>query len=278
MKTNLKLNLIALGLLTAQTTLAASIPNIAGEPKLFGSWELTKFEIISTDGTTVPFCENSTGIIIYEKSGHMSVSINCGEHGADKVPSKKSPGDDYGGMLFYAGSFEIQGDSVVHHITNSSHTSLIGKDAIRKVETLTDTDLVLTGKFGSGGQTLRIEWIRESTSSSISSENQIGLLTYLKLKPGTEDSFKKEFAKIIAPSRSEPGNIAWYVQQSQDDPTEIVFYTRWVNQQALDSHLKSPPLAEYIANTAGMLASGYPKLVRYRPIDTAIDVTTELGE
>jgi len=278
MKTNLKLNLIALGLLTAQTTLAASIPNIAGEPKLFGSWELTKFEIISTDGSTTPFCENSTGIIIYEKSGHMSVSINCGEHGADKVPSKKSPGDDYGGMLFYAGSFEIQGDSVVHHITNSSHTSLIGKDAIRKVETLTDTDLVLTGKFGSGGQTLRIEWIRESTSSSISSENQIGLLTYLKLKPGTEDSFKKEFAKIIAPSRSEPGNIAWYVQQSQDDPTEIVFYTRWVNQQALDSHLKSPPLAEYIANTAGMLASGYPKLVRYRPIDTAIDVTTELGE
>jgi len=55
-----------------------------------------------------------------------------------------------------------------------------------------------------------------------------------------------------------------------------------VNQQALDSHLKSPPLTEYIANTAGMLAPGYPKLVRYHPIDmaidTAIDVTTELGE
>lgn len=95
---------------------------------------------------------------------------------------------------------------------------------------------------------------------------QIGLLTYLHLKPGTEFAFKNELAKIIIPSRSEPGNIAWYVQQSQQDSTQIVFYTRWANQAALDFHLQSPPIVKYIHNTERLLAEPV-RLIRFTPLD-----------
>lgn len=97
-------------------------------------------------------------------------------------------------------------------------------------------------------------------------EEQIGLLTYLHLKPGTEAAFKKELAKIVAPSRAESGNIAWYVQQAEEDPSRIVFYTRWVDQASLDWHLQSPIIVEYIQKTAGFLAEPV-QLVRFKPLD-----------
>ncbi len=99
--------------------------------------------------------------------------------------------------------------------------------------------------------------------------DEISLITYLKIKPGTETSFKAALNKIIKPSLAEPGNIAWFVQESVKDPTMIVFFTRWKNEGALQTHLKSKPLVEYIAETAPFLELGYPQLVRFNPIDQA---------
>ena len=98
-------------------------------------------------------------------------------------------------------------------------------------------------------------------------QGEVALLTYLKLKPGTEPAFMTELKKIVDPSRAEPGNIAWFVQQANDDPTNVVFYTRWRNEEALRIHLASPPLVDYIAKTAPFLEPGYPQLVRFHPLD-----------
>jgi hypothetical protein len=84
----------------------------------------------------------------------MSVSINCGP----KTNDMSRPADAYGGMLFYAGSFEIQGNSVTHAIKNSNSVGLMGTTVIRKVEELTKSTLVLTGKLD--GDSLRIVWRR----------------------------------------------------------------------------------------------------------------------
>ena len=105
-----------------------------------------------------------------------------------------------------------------------------------------------------------------ASSGVARADGSIAVLTYLHLKPGTEGAFRKEVAKIIAPSRSEPGNIAWFVQESETDPTQVVFYTRWKDQAALTWHLKSPPLVEYIQRTAELLAEPV-KLVRFQPLD-----------
>ncbi len=216
--------------------------------KLTGTWDLKDFVLISQDGEESLFCEGAKGKIIYEHGGGVAVAINCED------PEK---------FLFYSGTFEIKGDDVIHEITNSNRADLIGKKLSRKIE-LTDTRLLLTGRFGNGS--LRIEWTKPLQTASKESRENLAYLTHLKLKPGTQDAFLKEVKKIVAFSRSEPGNIAWFVQQSIDDPTEVVFYTRWVNQAAIEWHLSAPPLAKYIQNTSVLLAEP-AKLTKYRPLD-----------
>lgn len=105
------------------------------------------------------------------------------------------------------------------------------------------------------------------TTYASQGQNELAVLTYLKLKPGSEAKFMTALNKIVKPSIAEPGNIAWYVQQSVSDPTNIVFYTRWRNEEALQTHLKSQPLVDYISETAPLLEPGYPRLVRFHPID-----------
>ncbi len=92
------------------------------------------------------------------------------------------------------------------------------------------------------------------------------VLTVLRLKPGTHQKFYQEVRKIVAFSRAEPGNLAWYVQQSVEDPSEIVFFTRWVDQAALDWHLNAGPVARYIERSNALLARPV-RLLKYRPLD-----------
>jgi len=109
--------------------------------------------------------------------------------------------------------------------------------------------------------------LAEFAASADTGDSEVAVLTYLKLRPGTEVKFMASLNKIVKPSLAEPGNIAWYVQKSVTDPTNIVFYTRWRSEDALQSHLKSKPVADYIAETAALLAPGYPQLLRFHPID-----------
>ncbi len=122
-----------------------NIPSLEEKKLLFGAWTLRKFTIISKEGKKVPFCDGAKGSIMYQESGSMSVSINCAD------PAK---------FLFYAGKFRREGNSLMHSISNSNLQYLIGTDVVRSIEALTDRSLVLGGKFGGDGQTLRIEWER----------------------------------------------------------------------------------------------------------------------
>lgn len=223
------------------------------EARVLGNWELEEFVILS-QGEESDYCAGAAGSILYERSGHMSVSINCD-------PSE-------GKHLFYAANFEIKGDTIFHQVTQASDLKLVGRRLPRKVEKLTETSLVLTGPFGTQGDTLRIVWKRDSAPTPVATSESLAYLTHLKLKPGTQEKFLQEVKKIVEFSRSEPGNIAWYVQQSVEDPTEIVFYTRWVNQAAIEWHLSAPPLKNYIERSAELLAQP-AKLVKYRPLDLA---------
>jgi quinol monooxygenase YgiN len=257
MKTKRTFKLFGAGLLL--TMIAQSNVAVAGyDGRLLGGWNLTDFVMISPEGKETTFCKDMSGIILYEKSGHMSVSINCG------VQSEKVPADDYGNQLFYAGTFTVSGDEVSHKITNTSAPSLMGKVLVRKVSKLNDRVLVLTGKFGTKGESLRIAWKKEVEEKK--ADAPVAYLTRLKLKEGKEKEFLKEVKTIIEFSRSEPGNIAWFVQQSKKDPTEIVFYTRWINQGAIDYHLSAEPLVKYIQRSAKLLAQP-AELTSYNPLD-----------
>lgn len=133
-------------------TLALSFSAHASDrSRVLGTWELKEFVIIAKDGTEADFCAEQTGKIIYEAHGGMSASINCfGDY-------LNTPSEQYGGKLFYAASFDVDGDLVTHHVTNASADSLIGKNLVRKFA-VSGNALILTGPLGEGA--LRIVWTR----------------------------------------------------------------------------------------------------------------------
>ena len=256
----------------------------AADPVVFGAWNLKEFTVFkSNEDTGVPFCSNFSGQILYEESGHMSVSINCG-----KSLSENEPADEFGRVYFYSADFKTVEENVngkviktlVHKITNATNLKIIGKDQFRKIEEITNDKLVLTGPFGSGS--LKITWEKlpkypHAATATQKTNDVFAMLTILKVKPGTEDAFKKEVAHIVEPTLAEPDNIAWYVQQSETDSTEFLFYTRWPNNDALKKHLESPELKKYLENTNGMLEPGHLQLVRYLPIDGQHKTRKQMG-
>jgi hypothetical protein len=109
--------------------------------KIAGSWTLEKFEITNENHLKREWRNNYSGILIYEKNGYMSVSING--NGTIENHNEQE-------ILFYAGKFTIGDNNLITHtVLNASSTNRIGKTLERKYA-FRDNKLVLngTGKFG----------------------------------------------------------------------------------------------------------------------------------
>lgn len=148
MKYLLKVAVVALSITPAFPALAGS-----GSP-LYGSWALQDFTLTRA-GHIQAFCEGAHGTLTYERTGYVSVAINCPANYPQPAPADVS-----GGMLFYAGTFQVVGDSVHHHIENSNRADLMGSTLIRRLERLTTRRLVLTGRLGASGDELFISWTK----------------------------------------------------------------------------------------------------------------------
>lgn len=107
--------------------------------EIFGSWSLERFDIVSPEGVAKPWGENVSGLLIYSPDGHMSVSIN---RALDKSESNESKAI-FDSILFYSGTFQIDGNVIRHQVTQASNPSRVGKEMIRYAE-LTEGLLVLT--------------------------------------------------------------------------------------------------------------------------------------
>lgn len=63
-------------------------------------------------------------------SGYMSVSINK----AIERESENESADLVDSILFYSGTYRIEGDKIWHHVTNASNPARIGCALIRSAE------------------------------------------------------------------------------------------------------------------------------------------------
>lgn len=97
-----------------------------------GAWILESFEIQTLSGASLNK-QNSDGILIYDQSGVMSVAINS--KGTNTESQTKT-------MVFYSGRWRIDGDEIVHEVTNASDVELIGRTLRRSFE-CTDNRLQL---------------------------------------------------------------------------------------------------------------------------------------
>lgn len=95
--------------------------------QIAGVWELEGFLIENPQGETRNWGSNAQGLLIYTESGHMSVSINKDVENKSAVESQNF----FDSILFYSGTYSVDGETIKHKVTQASNPNRIGKELIR---------------------------------------------------------------------------------------------------------------------------------------------------
>jgi len=88
---------------------------------------------------------------------------------------------------------------------------------------------------------------QHSAMSMKSQEDMTGLLTavtFIHGIEGKEEELKRHLLSLTAPTRAEPGNIAYDLYQSANKTNEFLRFEVWRSPEALEEHKKSPPLKQ----------------------------------
>jgi Lipocalin-like domain len=140
---------------------AGTLPAVAAENALVGTWQLTSFSltVVETKETSRPYGENPTGYIQYSPGGHMVMFLASGEL---EPPASRSYTDAERAAVHrsiigaYAGTYRVDGSTVVYHVLTSWRPEWIGHDQVRFFET-NGTDLTIKTTpiaFSRTGQTI----------------------------------------------------------------------------------------------------------------------------
>lgn len=114
---------------------------------VLGSWTLESFEIESPEKKSSPWGKQTAGLLIYGETGHMSVSIN---KAVEEDPEQTECENLFDSILFYSGTYQLEGSLIRHQVTNASNPARIGKEMLRFAELSGDVITLTTPeeKFG----------------------------------------------------------------------------------------------------------------------------------
>lgn len=115
-----------------------------------GSWSLLSFDIEKLDKSVASWGQNARGLLVFAPSGHMSVSINRDMGQGDSEAQKI-----FDSILFYSGTYRIEGYVVRHLVQNASNPVRIGKEMIRYASLEGDVLTLKTPQESFGTATLR---------------------------------------------------------------------------------------------------------------------------
>ncbi|MGX9134157.1 putative quinol monooxygenase [Rummeliibacillus sp. JY-2-4R] len=86
------------------------------------------------------------------------------------------------------------------------------------------------------------------------SKGSIIVTAILKPKEGLEERLLLELKKVQAASRQETGCITYNLHKSVDENT-FVLYEEWVNNEAMEEHIRSNHYQEYRENISVILSN-----------------------
>lgn len=84
---------------------------------------------------------------------------------------------------------------------------------------------------------------------------QIQLIAYLQAKPGKEQELADAVLAIVPAVLKEPGCIEYAPHVSREDPSMVVMYEVWADQDALDLHAAGANLGALAARFEELLAT-----------------------
>ena len=96
-------------------------------------------------------------------------------------------------------------------------------------------------------------------------DSTLRVLATFRIKEDGLQQFLEVMQSLREPIRAEHGCVAYYMQQSLDDPLTFVFVEEWRSEAALAEHLTSSHVQEATPTVMDLLAAP-PETARYRPI------------
>ena len=101
------------------------------QERLLGTYTLKWFFIDSPEGKRSDWGKGVHGLLIYSGTGHMSVSIN---KDVENDPEQSAYENLFDSILFYSGTYRVDGDLIRHQVTEASNPARIGKEMLRSAE------------------------------------------------------------------------------------------------------------------------------------------------
>jgi len=68
------------------------------------------------------------------------------------------------------------------------------------------------------------------------------IIARMRAKSGQEGRLREALQRLVAPTRAEPGCIAYDLHESLNDAALFLFYETWKSQADLDAHFETPHL------------------------------------
>jgi hypothetical protein len=137
--------------------------------ELLGSWRLVHWRRINGDGTeSFPLGEDAQGTLLYTDDGYMSAMMTAAGRpeieGGDPLggePDARAAA--YSTCLAYSGTWQRQGDTVIHRLTDSLFPNWSGTVQHRAIEDREGELVLRTPQDGPGGVVNEIAWTRPRT-------------------------------------------------------------------------------------------------------------------
>jgi hypothetical protein len=158
----------SLGLLAAVRTpaIAAVAAPSSAAAAVVGAWKLESFVIDASSQSAKPrFGLDPVGYLIYTASGRMSATLMATHRakldapkGASSTPEELT--QSLANFLSYAGTYEIRGNHVFHHVQVSVFTNLVGTTLEREFSLSGDTLTIRTLPPEIWGTSNRLVWRR----------------------------------------------------------------------------------------------------------------------
>ncbi|MEZ4320942.1 MAG: phenylacetic acid degradation protein PaaN [Myxococcota bacterium] len=168
------------------------------EPRdLWGAWHLRDFRITFDDGRAPlePFGPGGTGRLVYGADGAVCAVLSRADRTPLEVPrleaahraTEAEKAGAFDGYLSYAGTWRLEGDEVVHTVTEALLPNLVGQEQRRTVTLDGDA---LTLAYRGGAKTYTLRWARTRA-------------------PSPDDLFAKHEARLDAAIRAARTRTAW---------------------------------------------------------------------
>lgn len=95
----------------------------------------------------------------------------------------------------------------------------------------------------------------------------VSLIAKIKAKPGSEAKLEEAFKDMIKKVRAaEPGCEAYVLHKSSKDPTQFIWFEKYTDQAAFDTHRKTEHMKEMGGRIADLL-DGRPELEMMTELD-----------